>query len=66
MRSHTEEMSKLALTYANFALGSCLNLNEKNMLLVYKKLKSVLKSVGYHFRYRFRLVVKKKEKKLNA
>ena len=45
MRSHADEMSKLALTYSNFILGSCLNLNEKNFLLAYKKLNSVLKQV---------------------
>lgn len=46
MRSHGEEMSKLAIAYSNFVLGSCLNLKEKNLALAYKKLKSVLKQVA--------------------
>ncbi len=40
-----EEMSKLALIYSNFVLGSCLNLKEKNVNVAYKKLKSVLRQV---------------------
>lgn len=45
MRSNSDEMSKLALIYANFLLGSCLNLDEKNFSLAYKKFKTILNQV---------------------